>query len=150
MTLLRLSPDSERLRRIAKAHAAGELATIDYRRIRAEVIEGFAQTGVDTQGDDTEPRWLYRPIAPAIRTDPPLPRSARAASSPLWTWSWVIVVLVIVIAVVAVVARERAPAPSARQETSTDRTGALVPSAAGAPVARSAVIPLTQSLQTTL
>ncbi len=139
MTLLRLSPDSERLRRIAKAHAAGELATIDYRRIRAEVIEGFAETGVDTPGDDTEPRWLYRPIAPAIRTDPRLPRIARAAS-PLWTWSWVIVVLVIVIAVVAVVARERAPAP--RDNTSADRTGALVPSAA--------VTPLIQSLQTTL
>jgi hypothetical protein len=140
MTLLRLSPDSERLRRIAKAHAAGELSTPDYRRIRAEVIEGFAETDADTQGDDTEPRWLYRPIAPAIRTDPPMPRIA--ASAPLWTWSWVIVVLVIVIAVVAVVARERAPAPSALHDTPAERTGARVPSAA--------VIPLTQSLQTTL
>ena len=41
MTLLRLSPDSERLRRIAKAHAAGELSTPDYRRFRADVIERF-------------------------------------------------------------------------------------------------------------
>ena len=73
MTLLRLSPDSERLRRIAKAHAAGELSTPDYRRIRAEVIERFRDGAVEDHGDDTEPRWLERPVVPAsvptIRTD---------------------------------------------------------------------------------
>ena len=50
MTLLRLSPDSERLRRIAKAHAAGELSTPDYRRIRAEVIESFAGAAPEATG----------------------------------------------------------------------------------------------------
>ena len=80
MTLLRLSPDSERLRRIAKAHAAGELSTPDYRRIRAQVIDGFTDAAPEAPGDETEPRWLYRPIAPAIKTDPPLSR--RAPSGP--------------------------------------------------------------------
>ena len=63
MTLLRLSPDGERLRRIAKAHAAGELSTPDYRRIRSDVIESFAQDGIgDVSGDDTQQRWFERPI----------------------------------------------------------------------------------------
>ncbi len=70
MTLLRLSPDSERLRRIAKAHAAGELSTPDYRRIRAEVIERFGDDAGADHGDDTEPRWLERPVAARIKTDP--------------------------------------------------------------------------------
>ena len=69
MTLLRLSPDSERLRRIAKAHAAGELSTPDYRRIRAEVIERFGGDAAVDHGDDTEPRWLERPTPAAIETD---------------------------------------------------------------------------------
>ena len=63
MTLLRLSPDGERLRRVAKAHAAGELSTPDYRRIRSDVIESFAQDGMgDVSGDDTQQRWFERPI----------------------------------------------------------------------------------------
>ena len=70
MTLLRLSPDSERLRRIAKAHAAGELSTPDYRRIRAEVIERFRDDAGAEHGDDTEPRWHERPAAARIKTDP--------------------------------------------------------------------------------
>lgn len=94
MTLLRLSPDSERLRRIAKAHAAGELSTPDYRRIRAEVIERFGGDTAPDHGDDTEPRWLERPAAPtpAIKTDPSraVPEIARAMSrSRMW---WIVIV----------------------------------------------------------
>jgi hemolysin activation/secretion protein len=102
MTLLRLSPDSERLRRIAKAHAAGELSTPDYRRIRAEVIERFGGDTVADHGDDTEPRWLERPAAPApaIKTDPSraVPEIAHAMSrSRLW---WIVaIVSVIAVAV---------------------------------------------------
>ncbi len=70
MTLLRLNPDSERLRRIAKAHAAGEISTPDYRRIRAEVIERFGDGAGEDHGDDTEPRWLPRPVAAQLETDP--------------------------------------------------------------------------------
>ena len=96
MTLLRLSPDSERLRRIAKAHAAGELSTPDYRRIRAEVIERFS-SGEAEEFDDTQPRWLDRPTPAAqpslvpVPTDGPPPARRRV-------WLWALVVSVIVIA----------------------------------------------------
>jgi hypothetical protein len=70
MTLLQLSPDGERLRRIAKAHAAGELSTPDYRRIRSDVIESFAQGGADVSGDDTQQRWFERPTPLARIADP--------------------------------------------------------------------------------
>jgi hypothetical protein len=63
MKLLRLTPDGERLRRVAKAHAAGELSTADYRRIRSDVIERFATQNGDITGDDTQQRWVDRPIA---------------------------------------------------------------------------------------
>jgi hemolysin activation/secretion protein len=71
MTLLKLSPGAQRLRRIAKAHAAGELPADDYRRIRGEVIDAFVNgrsMAVDL-GDDTEQRWTVRgtPTA-AVRT----------------------------------------------------------------------------------
>ncbi len=70
MTLLRLSPDSERLRRIAKAHAAGELSTPDYRRIRAEVIERFGSHAAEDRGDNTERRSFVRPTPAQVeRTD---------------------------------------------------------------------------------
>jgi hemolysin activation/secretion protein len=62
VTLLRLSPDSERLRRIAKAHAAGELSTPDYRRIRAEVIERFGSSDAVAMGDNTERRAIEPPM----------------------------------------------------------------------------------------
>jgi hypothetical protein len=60
MTLLQLTPEGERLRRIAKAHAAGELSTADYRRIRSDVIERFAAFDGDITGDDTQQRWVER------------------------------------------------------------------------------------------
>lgn len=99
MTLLRLSPDSERLRRIAKAHAAGELSTPDYRRIRTEVIDGFGGVAPDDQGgDDTQPRWLERAIAPTINTDrqPEPPPGVVAAR----TGAWLIALIMVLIAIV--------------------------------------------------
>ena len=143
MTLLRLSPDSERLRRIAKAHAAGELSTPDYRRIRAEVIDGFADAPPETPGDETEPRWLYRPIAPAIKTDPPLAQPEPVGPSRYWVWLLAIVVLVILIFVGVVSARGSALTPDTQRDLYGDAgPDAVVPSAA--------VMRLTQSLQTTL
>lgn len=74
MTLLKLAPDSERLRRIARAYAAGEMDEEEYRRIRAEVIDGFMM--VDHTADDTEQRW-----SPPATVPPP----AKPASASLWT-----------------------------------------------------------------
>lgn len=59
MSLLKLDPESERLRRIAKAHAAGEIPQDEFRRIRSEIIEGFG--GVRSPGDlddATQRRWF--------------------------------------------------------------------------------------------
>lgn len=55
MSLMRLPPESVRLRRIAKAHAAGEFSLIDYRQARREVIANFKASQVED--DDTQPRW---------------------------------------------------------------------------------------------
>ncbi len=81
MTLLRLSPDSERLRRIAKAHAAGELSTPDYRRIRAEVIERFSSGEAEQFDDDTQPRWFDRPIPAAQPSLAPVPTDVPRSSA---------------------------------------------------------------------
>jgi hemolysin activation/secretion protein len=73
--LLKLNPSAERLRRIAKAHAAGELGDADYRRIRGEVIDGFARGAAHIDfGDDTEPRWSEQPSVPVARAKAPPPR----------------------------------------------------------------------------
>ena len=58
MRLLKLTPESERLRRIAKAHAAGEISRGEFRSIRAEVIDGFLAAPERDVGDDTQPRWI--------------------------------------------------------------------------------------------
>jgi hemolysin activation/secretion protein len=55
MSLLRLTPEVRRLRRVARACAAGEVTRIEYRQTRRDVIEQFAESF--GQGDDrTIPR----------------------------------------------------------------------------------------------
>jgi len=110
MTLLRLSPDGERLRRIAKAHAAGELSTPDYRRIRSDVIESFAQAGAaDVSGDDTQQRWLERPaplppIADHVMESARSPEAALTARPLRRPLVWLGVGVAFAIAVAAVMA----------------------------------------------
>lgn len=94
MTLLRLSPDSERLRRIAKAHAAGEMSTPDYRRIRADVIDRFGTGEERDLGDNTERRWLERPAQPLL-TDAPIEPSRLSWFAGRRAW-WVALVLALV------------------------------------------------------
>ena len=53
MKLLKLAPESQRLRRMAKAFAAGELSRIDYREARRQIIDNFVPYVAD---DDTQPR----------------------------------------------------------------------------------------------
>ncbi|MFV2090627.1 MAG: hypothetical protein ACC642_08225, partial [Pseudomonadales bacterium] len=54
MSLLKLAPETVRLRRIAKAHAVGEFSLAEYRQARREVISNFdaGRSG----DDDTQPR----------------------------------------------------------------------------------------------
>lgn len=55
MALLKLSPDSVHLRRIAKAYGAGECSTAEYRRARARIIDSFQR---QPHTDETQRRWL--------------------------------------------------------------------------------------------
>jgi len=54
MSLMKLAPESVRLRRIARACAAGEFSAEEYRSARREVITNFVPAELDD--DDTQPR----------------------------------------------------------------------------------------------
>ena len=56
MSLMKLSPETVRLRRIAKACAAGEFSQNEYRAARREVIENFRVPRVGD--DDTQTRQV--------------------------------------------------------------------------------------------
>ncbi len=125
MTLLRLSPDSERLRRIAKAHAAGELSTPDYRRIRAEVIERFSSGEAEELDDDTQPRWLDRPVRRRRRcsratTDASVRRNDASGGGRL-------IVSVIVIAAVGSAAAWSSSIPPVKQRDPNPATSPRIP-----------------------
>ncbi|MCP5181206.1 MAG: hypothetical protein H6993_18860 [Pseudomonadales bacterium] len=55
MKLMRLSPESQRLRRIARAYAAGESSLTDYRHLRRQILNGLQQA-MGRQADDTHRR----------------------------------------------------------------------------------------------
>jgi hypothetical protein len=127
MTLLRLSPDSERLRRIAKAHAAGELSTPDYRRIRAEVIERFSSGEAEQFDDDTQPRWFDRPIPAAQPSLAPVPTDVPAAPARRRLWLWALVVSVIVIAAVGSAGAWSSAIPPVKQRDPNPATSLRIP-----------------------
>jgi hemolysin activation/secretion protein len=60
VSFMKLAPEAVRIRRLARAHAAGELSEAEYRASRRAVIENFA-AGVAIQADEaddnTRPRW---------------------------------------------------------------------------------------------
>ena len=51
MSLMKLAPETVRLRRVAKAHAMGEFSLAEYRQARREVIDNF-----DTASNPREAR----------------------------------------------------------------------------------------------
>ncbi len=82
MSLMKLAPETVRLRRVAKAHAMGEFSMAEYRQARREVIDNFEPYRVAE--DDTQPRL---PSDAALQAEAPL-RSAEADVEkrrwPLW------------------------------------------------------------------
>jgi hemolysin activation/secretion protein len=54
MSLMKLAPETVRLRRVARAHAMGEFSMAEYRQARREVIDNFEAYRVTE--DDTQPR----------------------------------------------------------------------------------------------
>ena len=54
MRLMKLAPETVRLRRVAKAHALGEFSLLEYRQARREVIDNFEAASAGDE--DTQPR----------------------------------------------------------------------------------------------
>ena len=78
MTLMKLAPEIVRLRRVAKAYAAGEFSRLEYRQARREVIENFQPDAIGD--DDTQPRF-----APAGGIQAP-PLASAQSDGIGWAW----------------------------------------------------------------
>lgn len=86
--LLKLSPEATRLRRLAKAFAAGECSQADYRALRREIIDGYSRPAT---GDDTErrvprrdqtTRTLATALLPLSKLEPELEMGSQAKFEP--------------------------------------------------------------------
>ena len=90
MSLLKLDPATERLRRIARAHAAGELSRAEYRRIRRDVVNAFSaeptpaasEAGAEDVTEDTRRRVELGPLPPPALAARPMLFPARRR----WRW----------------------------------------------------------------
>lgn len=101
MSLLKLSPDSERLRRFARAHAAGEMSTPEYRQARAQVIANFDVDAANDMGDDTQRRWLPAQAPQSVQREPvAAPASAAIALKEPKRWRAVVAFSILIAMVV--------------------------------------------------
>lgn len=110
MRLMKLAPETVRLRRVAKAHALGEFSMAEYRRARREVIDNFE--AYQPAEDDTQPRLLDDESV--ARKPDPLAQPERRR----WPiWVTLVLVLVSMLAATRLFAAETddAAAPSAAQ-----------------------------------
>ena len=79
MSLMKLAPETVRLRRVARAHAMGEFSMAEYRQARREVIDNFEP--YRAAEDDTQPRLPEPAVAaPASSVAIEVPRRRW----PLW------------------------------------------------------------------
>jgi hypothetical protein len=101
MRLLKLTPESERLRRIAKAHAAGEISRREFRSIRSEVIDGFVAASQRDVGDDTQPRWIASESTTQRFQPAAQPAAVAASDRSVYSIVGVAVLLVLVAAILA-------------------------------------------------
>ncbi len=98
MSLMSLSPEVVRLRRIAKACQAGELSRLEYRESRRQVIKKFAD-GRTALNEDTVPRFdLEATLQRGVMTPAQLSGShlSNVASSRFSKLIWGCVVLALV------------------------------------------------------
>ncbi|MCZ6710475.1 MAG: hypothetical protein O7B25_08940 [Gammaproteobacteria bacterium] len=86
MTLMKLAPEIVRLRRVAKAYAAGEFSRVEYREARRDVIENFQPDVIGD--DDTQPRFV--PVGQE--------RSRRRADSSGPRWRWLVGICAVALA----------------------------------------------------
>lgn len=101
MRLLKLTPESERLRRIAKAHAAGEISRGEFRRIRSGVIDGFGEASQRDMGDATQPRWIASESTTQRFQPASEPAAVAASDRSVYIIAGVAVLLILVAAVLA-------------------------------------------------
>ena len=87
MSLMKLAPETVRLRRVAKAYAAGEFSRFEYRAARREVIENFRPDSLSD--DDTQRR------SPA--QTPQTPERGAGATRRPWLWLTVAFLLGVVL-----------------------------------------------------
>lgn len=125
MSLMKLAPESVRLRRVARAHAVGEFTQTEYRRARREVIENFDVAG--TADDDTRPRSQQRPTpsgsapSPGRQTDPVTPATTHRSRRG-WL-AWLAAALALVLASQLLAGQAEAQVPQERLEVPQQRSG---------------------------
>ncbi|XOV84504.1 MAG: ShlB/FhaC/HecB family hemolysin secretion/activation protein [bacterium] len=99
MSLLTLSPESTRLRRVARAHAAGEISLLEYREARRQVIRKFTRMneGQPVQGsDDTVPRF---DLETTLRRSEAYADSVQTVQRPPWLM-WLLLLIAVLVALV--------------------------------------------------
>ena len=96
MTLMKFSPETVRLRRVAKAYAAGEFSRSEYRATRREVIANFR---ADASSDDDTQRRDAVTVGSGAAVDPDQPRGRSA------TWLVMVALTMMVLGLVALEAR---------------------------------------------
>ncbi len=120
MSLMKLSPETVRLRRVAKAHALGEFSMAEYRQARREVIDNFEPHQPDE--DDTQPRLEVTPQNGGA-VDVEL-RSVRAGPS---RWLVLLLALVAVVAATRLFAAEGVWIPTAAERDPNPATSPRLP-----------------------
>ncbi|MEZ5559578.1 MAG: hypothetical protein R3E86_13670 [Pseudomonadales bacterium] len=99
MSLLKLTPETVRLRRIAKAYAAGECSYEAYRAARREIIDNFSCFAADD--DDTRRRWPEQtlsgvdPESRAVTSERASAATGDAANGASRRLSWLVLVLLL-------------------------------------------------------
>ncbi len=101
MSLLPLTPSVIKLRRTAKACAAGEVSRYDYRQVRREVIETFADRDA-VHRDETIPRFKAEGFDSEItqRRLPVVEVNNEQVISRGWAW-WIVLVMMFLAALIA-------------------------------------------------
>lgn len=79
MSLMKLAPETVRLRRVAKAHALGEFSMAEYRQARREIIDNFE--AYRSAEDDTQPRL---PVAVEGTGEPQVTAAPRGRRWRFW------------------------------------------------------------------
>jgi len=120
VSLMKLSPETVRLRRVAKAHALGEFSMAEYRQARREVIDNFEPHQPDE--DDTQPRLEVTPQNGGA-VDVEL-RSVRAGPS---RWLVLLLALVAVVAATRLFAAEGVWIPTAAERDPNPATSPRLP-----------------------